>query len=66
MEELRPCPFCGGGAELAFGGEGSCTTKGKSFVRCKVCNALGEKFEVSPRYCSDDKAIEAWNRRASE
>ena len=63
-ESLKPCPFCGGEAELQYGGNGSREAAGMSFVRCKGCGAIGQKFEVCRRYSSDEKAIEAWNRRA--
>lgn len=63
-EELKPCPFCGGGSELAYGGKGSFLSEGMSFVKCKSCGAIDQKFEVCRRYSSDEKAIEAWNRRA--
>lgn len=55
MEEilLRPCPFCGGEAA------------GMSFVHCRKCGALGKKVEISRKYCSDEKAAEAWNGRAN-
>ena len=62
-EKLKPCPFCGGEAELAYGGKGSFIAEGISFVRCKECGAVGQKFEVSRKYSSDEKAIDAWNRR---
>lgn len=65
-EKLKPCPFCGGEGKLMYGGEGSCTAKGKSFVRCEECGAMSQKFEVSPKYSSDELAIRAWNRREQE
>ena len=49
---------------MSYGGKGSVTADGMSFVRCKTCGAIGQKFEVSRKYSSDEKAIEAWNRRA--
>lgn len=66
-EELKPCPFCGGKAELAC--DNTCGNKGSfnwviiSFVRCINCGAVGQKFEINRKYSSDEKAIEAWNRR---
>lgn len=63
-EKLKPCPFCGGEAELQYGGRGDRESAGMSFVRCKGCCAIGKKFEVSRKYSSDEEAIEAWNRRA--
>ena len=60
-EELKPCPFCGGKAEISVG---RFDGKDTSFVLCTKCEARGEFFVVSPKYASDEKAIEAWNRRA--
>ena len=60
MIELKPCPFCGGEAELS---EGRFDGKNTSYVMCKRCASQGEFFFVSPRYASAEKAIEAWNRR---
>ena len=60
MTELKPCPFCGGEAELSggcFDGEST------SYVMCKKCASQGEFFFVSPKYASAEKAIKAWNRR---
>ncbi len=62
-ENLKLCPFCGGEAELQYGGSGNRESAGMSFVRCKKCGAISQKFEVSRKYSSDEKAIEAWNRR---
>ena len=54
---LRICPFCGGKAELSFGGNGM------SFVRCNNCGAIGPKFEISRLFSSDEKAVTYWNKR---
>ena len=61
MTELKTCPFCGGQAEISGGRYDG---KSTSYVKCKRCMATGEFFFVSPEYASNDRAIEAWNRRA--
>lgn len=56
---LKPCPFCGGEAnviEHRFHGLDS-----SYGLQCKKCKAETYQF-----YESEEKAIEAWNRRAGE
>lgn len=55
-EKLKHCPFCGGDAELS-------NFETMSEVICKKCGAKSRLIESSSKYCSDEKAIEAWNRR---
>ena len=65
MAELKSCPFCGGEAELehphSFG-----SSLEYSGVRCIRCRARTEPILKSFAYSSDEKAIEAWNRRAED
>ena len=49
----RPCPFCGGEAEIVKMG-----FEVEIFIRCTDC------LVETPWYPSRKKAIEAWNRRA--
>lgn len=64
MRELKPCPFCGGQAEirvyLASNGKKSYT------VRCKSMCAVTCGHVENGRWRATLKreAIEAWNRRA--
>lgn len=68
-EELLPCPFCGGKAEVAndaeieLGSEGveeySETGAQVYWVECKKCDAYVASFKR-------DEAIAAWNKRTSE
>ncbi|MBQ9784280.1 MAG: Lar family restriction alleviation protein [Clostridia bacterium] len=51
-EEIKPCPFCGGEAELYSGGI--------KYVLCKECLATSCDFKT------EAEAIEAWNRRAND
>lgn len=63
MSELKPCPFCGGEGELS---SGKYDGKDTSYVMCKKCMCRGEFFFVSPKYASEIKAVQAWNRREGE
>lgn len=62
MNELIPCPFCGGKAELEheyiFGFD-------YSTIKCKKCGVKTAPIKVSSTYSSDELAAEAWNRRTS-
>lgn len=55
MSELKPCPFCGGEAELM---DGSIIC----FVHCDSCKTTGCTF-VSE--CAS-QAVAAWNTRATD
>jgi len=59
--ELKPCPFCGSEAEIR---EGVYQGEESSYVRCRECKATGRTFIISRKYASNERAIEAWNRRA--
>lgn len=59
IEKLKPCPFCGGMGVL---NNEECRTV--SYVKCLTCGAETGLVKVSAEYSSDDKAIEAWNRRS--
>lgn len=52
MNELKPCPFCGGEAELV-----EVKWEEWFWVYCKRCSAETDAF------ASKEKAIGAWNRR---
>lgn len=67
MDELKPCPFCGGKAQIRYTGNGSgfygytsnVLMRSKlGFVMCLKCNATTTR---NARVCV---AIEKWNRRA--
>lgn len=66
QNKLRPCPFCGGKAELRFYQHHS--TKSWS-VRCKnmcivTCGHKDDKGRWRPTLMRE--AIETWNRRAGD
>lgn len=67
VTELKPCPFCGGQAELreylAFGRIKSYT------VRCKnMCAITCGRHNINGKWrpISQNEAIELWNRRTNE
>lgn len=55
--ELKPCPFCGGEAQVGWTDFDS----GVIFVGCETC---GMYCEPKDCYANEQKAIEAWNTRA--
>lgn len=57
-KELKPCPFCGGDAEIVK--EGHREYKPTYFVGCKICCIK------TYSYIELDRAIDRWNRRVKE
>jgi Lar family restriction alleviation protein len=56
IEELRPCPFCGGEAEIIHLYDGD--NEGGSCVQCKKCFSSGNvEFDFKENF------IKNWNRR---
>lgn len=60
---LKPCPFCGGEAEIRHGGRGSVSKPITSFIACKSCGARTDQVEVDAEYSSDEEAMLLWNAR---
>lgn len=61
---LKPCPFCGGEAEISW----TQTSTPHPYARCKFGTTLtpmcaGATF-FTYRYNTEQEAAEAWNRRA--
>lgn len=56
--ELKPCPFCGGKAEVdAYGLTGRVIV-----IKCLSCGARTRAFDTDIK--RGENAIEAWNRRS--
>ncbi len=69
--ELKPCPFCGGKAELTKHGV-FCTNAGNIENCCNVCNVFlvypARATARTQKEIEDDiknRSIKAWNRRCS-
>ena len=56
MKELKPCPFCGGEAEI----EMDESWYWNYHVFCQECKIGTDYYETA------DEARQAWNRRAGE
>lgn len=72
MDELKPCPFCGGDAELTRDTKTGydhdrqgCYDIPIVFVECVVCGARGH--DVDTTFAGEDRAklwaVNAWNLR---
>lgn len=61
--ELKPCPFCGGEAELIYSND----NHHKPYIACKFGSMLTPKCSAYNTYQWNYKtvaeAVEAWNRR---
>ena len=62
MEKLKPCPFCGGFAEVHCWHRPQCMAKDeiRAEVQCNYC------FATVGTYYTKEEAIEAWNRRTEQ
>lgn len=67
MNDLKPCPFCGGKAKIVTSISASFPKRPTAYIGCEICRA-------STRVVLDLdwdgsfilKAIELWNERAGE
>ena len=78
MTELKPCPFCGGGARIRKMSEGwkhghiidsftvECTECGANLPPFESDIWIGNSGSVHIDTNGYEDAIEAWNRRASD
>ena len=60
MSDLKPCPFCGGEAEVMHTGGIGCSNDTFSIVECVRCWA-------KTAFCDTEaEAVKAWNTRAND
>lgn len=68
--DLKPCPFCGGLAELRQGRKPDGNVSyGMTWIECRVCGCQTKNYPNDGYYgmrFSDDAVLDAWNRRASD
>lgn len=57
---LRPCPFCGGEAEIKY------IVPLATTVSCTKCRATSAAIPASLQYCADDEVAKSWNRRTNK
>lgn len=72
-EALKPCPFCGGSAEIVFRGARYTSGHWKGYItaQCKTCGASAKGcFYQGPEIdipiedtAGAERTSEAWNRR---
>ena len=60
MSELKPCPFCGGEAQMGVNRE---STVREYYIGCMNCHIRLYKIGYK-RFWSETEAIAAWNSRA--
>lgn len=58
-KELKPCPFCGGKAELH-----ACTEF--AYVKCADCECRSKIIYPNAEFCAKDLAVEIWNWRVEK
>lgn len=76
MQELKPCPFCGGKAKLKCDPENWGYSAERNKIECSKCNSSTDWYNwkigdgiTHADYSlerSEEEAIEAWNRRAPQ
>ena len=67
MNDLKPCPFCGGKAKIVTGMSASFPKRPTAYIGCEICRAstrivLDLEWDGSFIW----KAIELWNERVGE
>ena len=62
MEKLKPCPFCGGKAEVVQWRDTA--DLNATWVTCMVCDAMIEHCHHKDQEIAKHQSIKAWNKRA--
>lgn len=65
-KELKPCPFCGGDAEIEHYANQFLGVINYARVKCQKCGAKGPAFRLAMDYAADEKAADGWNGRNSQ
>ena len=63
MDELKPCPFCGGHAVISVDLDGTSDSAGRMWGYTIVCERC---CATSGLTFSEERATDAWNRRAGD
>lgn len=63
MEKLKPCPFCGGEAEIKERFRRGTANRKMFWVECKAC-WVAQYHGNDGGYNTRAKAADAWNRRS--
>lgn len=59
LKPLKPCPFCGGKAEMLINEYND--SKKEYLVACTECDGMVERWRET-----EEEAVEQWNRRISD
>ena len=63
LNNIKPCPFCGGKGMLIDLNNSYCYYFTPYFVQCKNGPEVCLKFPITDDYQTKNEAIEAWNNR---
>ena len=70
MTELKPCPFCGGGATIVYNSHPRLTKPSRNGVCHVVCfncdTEMGYDEDYGGQIKTRKEAITAWNRREGD
>ena len=61
-EELKPCPFCGGMADIQHAIGSTLVVR----IKCKACGASTRNIKTSSEKRATNKAVALWNKRSAD